>query len=54
MRSPSARLREAGPNAPETGRALTRELLAEARTKAQGAYVVAPFRQPLRVLELFE
>jgi homocysteine S-methyltransferase len=48
-----ARLRDAGPNAPEVGRELARELLAESRGKAQGAYVVAPFRQPLGVLDLF-
>ena len=48
-----ARLKDAGPNAPETGREIARELLEETRSKAQGAYVVAPFRQPLGVLELF-
>jgi methionine synthase I (cobalamin-dependent)/5,10-methylenetetrahydrofolate reductase len=48
-----SRLKDAGPNAPETGRELARELLAESRTKAHGAYVVAPFRQPLGVLDLF-
>jgi methionine synthase I (cobalamin-dependent)/5,10-methylenetetrahydrofolate reductase len=47
------RLRDAGPNALETGREIARELLAETREKAQGAYVVAPFRQPLGVLDLF-
>jgi methionine synthase / methylenetetrahydrofolate reductase(NADPH) len=47
------RLRNAGPNALETGREIARELLAETREKAQGAYVVAPFRQPLGVLDLF-
>ncbi len=48
-----ARLKDAGPNAPETGREIARELLEETRGKAQGAYVVAPFRQPLGVLDLF-
>jgi methionine synthase I (cobalamin-dependent)/5,10-methylenetetrahydrofolate reductase len=48
-----ARLKDAGTNALEEGRELARELLAESREKAQGAYVVAPFRQPLGVLDLF-
>jgi homocysteine S-methyltransferase len=48
-----AQLRDAGPNAPEVGRELARELLEQSRGKAQGAYVVAPFRQPLGVLDLF-
>jgi homocysteine S-methyltransferase len=47
------RLRAAGPGASEVGRELARELLEEAREKAAGAYVVAPFRQPLGVLDLF-
>jgi len=46
------RLREAGAGAPEVGLALARELLAETRGKAAGAYVVAPFRQPLGILDL--
>ena len=33
----------------EVGMALARELIAEAREKAAGVYVVAPFRQPLGV-----
>jgi methionine synthase I (cobalamin-dependent)/5,10-methylenetetrahydrofolate reductase len=45
-------LREAGPNAQEVGFALGRELLEQARDKAAGAYVVAPFRRPLGVLDL--
>ena len=45
-------LRDAGPNAAEVGMNLARELLAEARTKAAGAYLVAPFRKPLAILEL--
>jgi methionine synthase I (cobalamin-dependent)/5,10-methylenetetrahydrofolate reductase len=48
-----ARLKDAGPNAPEAGRELARELLEQSRATAQGAYVVAPFRQPLGVLDLF-
>jgi len=32
--------------------ALARELLAEAREKAAGAYLVAPFKQPLGILAL--
>ena len=37
----------------ESGMALARELLEEAREKAAGVYVVAPFRQPLGVLDMF-
>jgi hypothetical protein len=46
------RLRLAGSGARDAGLALARELLAEAREKAAGVYVVAPFRQPLGVLDL--
>ncbi|MDX6512719.1 MAG: methionine synthase / methylenetetrahydrofolate reductase [Gaiellaceae bacterium] len=45
-------LRRAGADAPARGLELARELIAESREKAQGIYVVAPFRQPLGVLEL--
>jgi len=48
------RLRAAGADAPRAGLELARELLAESRGKAAGAYVVAPFRQPLGVLELLD
>jgi methionine synthase I (cobalamin-dependent)/5,10-methylenetetrahydrofolate reductase len=48
------RLRTAGAEAPREGLALTRDLLAQARELAGGVYVVAPFRRPLGVLELFE
>ena len=48
------RLRTAGPKAAEVGLALARDLYAEAREKAAGAYVVAPFKQPLAALELLE
>jgi homocysteine S-methyltransferase len=46
------RLRAAGASAAEVGLGLARELLAESREKAAGVYVVAPFRQPLGVLDL--
>jgi homocysteine S-methyltransferase len=46
------RLRDAGAGAPEVGLALARELMAEAREKAAGVYLVAPFRQPLGILDL--
>jgi hypothetical protein len=36
------------------GLELARELTAEAREKAAGIYVVAPFRQPLGVLDLLD
>jgi homocysteine S-methyltransferase len=45
-------LEAAGSNAAEVGFAHARELIAAAREKAAGVYVVAPFRRPLRVLEL--
>ncbi|HEY8773700.1 MAG TPA: bifunctional homocysteine S-methyltransferase/methylenetetrahydrofolate reductase [Gaiellaceae bacterium] len=47
------RLRTAGADSPRVGLALTRDLLAQARDVAGGVYVVAPFRRPLGVLELF-
>jgi homocysteine S-methyltransferase len=46
------RLRAAGANARDVGLELARELTDEAREKAAGVYVVAPFRQPLGVLDL--
>jgi methionine synthase / methylenetetrahydrofolate reductase (NADH) len=46
-------LERAGADAPAVGLALARELLVEAREKAAGVYVVAPFRQPLGVLDMF-
>jgi methionine synthase / methylenetetrahydrofolate reductase(NADPH) len=46
------RLRAAGTDAAETGRELARELIAEAREKAAGVYVVAPFRRPLAILDV--
>jgi len=45
-------LESAGSNAADVGFAHARELIAAAREKASGVYVVAPFRRPLRVLEL--
>ena len=45
-------LREAGPGAAEVGMELGRELLAGSRERAHGAYVVAPFRRPLGILDL--
>ncbi|HMJ01096.1 MAG TPA: bifunctional homocysteine S-methyltransferase/methylenetetrahydrofolate reductase [Gaiellaceae bacterium] len=44
-------LRDAGPNANEVGMKLGRSLLAEARAHGNGAYVVAPFRRPLGILD---
>ncbi|MGH2997021.1 MAG: methylenetetrahydrofolate reductase, partial [Gaiellaceae bacterium] len=44
-------LRDAGPGAPEVGARIAHELLAEGREKAAGVYVVAPFRQPLGILD---
>ena len=46
------RLREAGPKAAEVGFEHARELMEEAREKAAGVYLVAPFRQPLGILDL--
>jgi homocysteine S-methyltransferase len=46
-------LQDAGAGAAEVGFAHARKLIEEARRFA-GVYVVAPFRQPLRVLELLE
>jgi homocysteine S-methyltransferase len=45
-------LRDAGPNGTEVGFEIGRRLLEEARGKAAGAYVVAPFRRPLGILDL--
>jgi hypothetical protein len=45
------RYRAAGGAAREVGGRLGLELLAGARELASGAYVVAPFRQPLNVLD---
>jgi methionine synthase / methylenetetrahydrofolate reductase (NADH) len=47
------RLRNAGSRTIEVGLELARELLTEAREKAAGVYVVAPFKQPAAALDLF-
>ena len=46
------RLLDAGSGAAEVGAELARELIAESREKAAGVYLVAPFRQPLGILEI--
>jgi 5,10-methylenetetrahydrofolate reductase len=46
------RYRAAGAGAREVGLALGLELIEGARSLAQGVYVMAPFRQPLNVVEL--
>ena len=48
-----ARLRDAGPDAAETGLALAKELVEASRERAAGVYVIPPFRQPLAALDLF-
>lgn len=45
-------LRDAGSREAEVGFAHARELIAAARDRCAGVYVVAPYRQPLSVLEL--
>jgi methionine synthase / methylenetetrahydrofolate reductase (NADH) len=45
-------LEAAGSNAADVGFAHARELIAAARERCAGVYLVAPFRRPLRVLEL--
>jgi methionine synthase / methylenetetrahydrofolate reductase(NADPH) len=47
-----AELEQAGPDAAAIGFERAREMIAAARDRAAGVCVVAPFRQPLRVLEL--
>jgi methionine synthase / methylenetetrahydrofolate reductase(NADPH) len=47
-------LEQAGSNAAEIGFAHAKELIAASRDRAAGVYLVAPFRRPLRVLELLE
>ena len=46
------RYRVAGPAARDVGVALGHELIEGARAVAQGVYVMAPFKQPLNVVEL--
>ncbi|MDP9286276.1 MAG: bifunctional homocysteine S-methyltransferase/methylenetetrahydrofolate reductase [Actinomycetota bacterium] len=45
-------LERAGSDAADVGFAHARELIAASRERAAGVYLVAPFRRPLRVLEL--
>ena len=45
-------LREAGPDGPKVGMELARELVEASRSRAEGVYLVAPFRRPLGILEL--
>jgi methionine synthase / methylenetetrahydrofolate reductase(NADPH) len=48
-----AMLEKAGRSARQEGFALARDLLAEAKRRAQGIYVIAPFKNPITALELF-
>jgi methionine synthase I (cobalamin-dependent) len=45
-------LREAGPDASKLGMEHARELIEASRGRADGVYIVAPFRRPLAVLDL--
>ena len=45
-------LRAAGPDGPKVGMELARELVEASRSRAEGVYLVAPFRRPLGILEL--
>jgi methionine synthase / methylenetetrahydrofolate reductase (NADH) len=47
-------LEQAGSDAADVGFAHAKELIAASRERAAGVYLVAPFRRPLRVLELLE
>jgi methionine synthase / methylenetetrahydrofolate reductase (NADH) len=47
-------LEQAGSDAAAVGFAHAKELVAASRERAAGIYLVAPFRRPLRVLELLE
>jgi methionine synthase / methylenetetrahydrofolate reductase(NADPH) len=47
-----ARMRDAGAQAADVGLALARDLVAEAREKAAGIYVIPPFKQPEAALDL--
>jgi len=47
-------LRDAGVDAAQVGREVARGVMESARDRAQGVYVVAPFRSPERALELFD
>lgn len=48
------RLKEAGPEGRAVGFDHARYMLAESRKRAQGAYVIAPFKRPRAALELFD
>ena len=48
-----ARLRDAGSDAAAVGLAIAKELLEESRKRAEGVYVIPPFRQPRAALDLF-
>jgi methionine synthase / methylenetetrahydrofolate reductase(NADPH) len=45
-------LREAGPDGPQVGMEIARELIEASRGRAAGVYLVAPFKRPLGVLDL--
>jgi len=45
-------LHDAGPDAAELGMEHARELIAASRGRADGVYIVAPFRRPLAVVDL--
>ena len=45
-------LRDAGPDAPKVGMEHAQELYAQARERAAGVYLVAPYRRPLDVLDV--
>lgn len=47
-------LEAAGPDARKVGFDLARDMLAGSRERAQGVYVIAPFKRPVAALELFE
>jgi methionine synthase / methylenetetrahydrofolate reductase(NADPH) len=47
-------LRDAGSEAADVGMAHAKRLLREARDRVAGVYLVVPYRQPLRVLELLD
>jgi homocysteine S-methyltransferase len=47
-------LRDAGPDGPKIGMELAHDLIEGSRSRADGVYLVAPFRRPLAVLELVE
>ncbi len=47
-----ARLEKAGSRARQEGFAMARDFLAEAKRRAQGVYVIAPFKSPITALEV--